>query len=69
MCSYALITMLAEALNLYVQTGPRDHLPMTIARVLMYLGTFSFIVFIRTCIVLRRYETKGVPNQQPTTRL
>jgi hypothetical protein len=61
MCSYAFITVLAEALNLYVQPAHREHLPMTIARLVMYLGTFSFIVFIRTCIRFRRYETEGTP--------
>jgi hypothetical protein len=65
MCSYAFITMLAEALNLYAQPGPREHSQMTIARVFMYLGTFSFVVFVRTCIVLRRYETEGAPNRRP----
>ena len=65
MCSYAFINMLAEALNFYVHPGPCEHLSMTIARVLMYLGTFSFIVFIRTCVVLRRYETEGVSDKQP----
>lgn len=57
--------MLAEALNLYVQPGSLEHLSMTIARAFIYLGTFSFIVFIQTCIVLRRYETEGTPNQHP----
>jgi hypothetical protein len=65
MCSYAFVTMLAEALNLYVQPGSLEHLSMTIARAFIYLGTFSFIVFIQTCIVLRRYETEGTPNQHP----
>jgi hypothetical protein len=65
MCWYAFIIMLAEALNLYIQPAPREHLSMTIARVFMYLGTFSFIVFIRTCILLRRNEKEGTPNQHP----
>jgi hypothetical protein len=69
MCSYAFITTLAEALNLYVQPGPREHLSMTIARVFMYLVTFSFIVLIRICIVLHRYETEGAPNQHPSVGL
>ena len=65
MCWYAVITLLAETLNLFVQPAPREHLSITMARVFMYLGAFSFIVFIQTCVVLRRYEMEGTPAQHP----
>jgi len=59
MCWYAVMTLLAETLYFVIQPVPHGHFPLIVARVLMYaFGAVSFFVFIRACIVLRRYETK-----------
>lgn len=57
MCWYATATLLAEALNLVIRPAPRGHFPITLAWVLIFVGVLSFIVFVRTVILLRRYET------------
>jgi hypothetical protein len=54
---YATMTLAAETLHMFFHTAPSGHLSTTAARVLTYLGVLSFIVFIRTCVLLRRYET------------
>jgi hypothetical protein len=59
MCWYGATTLLAEALHFFIQVAPPKHLPIAVARVLMYLGAFSFIVFVRACIDLRGYEAKN----------
>jgi hypothetical protein len=56
MCWYAVMTVLAETLHLLVQPAAQEHLPNTIARVLTYFGVLSFVIFIRACVMLRRYE-------------
>jgi len=54
---YASVTLTAETLYLLVDSEPSRHLPLSIARALMYVfGAVSSIVFIRACITLRRYE-------------
>jgi hypothetical protein len=58
MCWYAAIALLAEALNLLIHPAPHGRFPIILARVLMYLGAFSFIVFVRACVALRRLQTK-----------
>jgi hypothetical protein len=58
MCWYAVVSLLAEAIQFFLHLPADGHFPVTTARVLMYFGAFSFIVFIRACIVLRRYETE-----------
>jgi hypothetical protein len=57
MCWYATMTLLAEALHLLIKPAPHGHFPNAVARVLIYVGALSFIVFVRDCIELRRYET------------
>lgn len=56
---YVVITLLAETLYLIIHPAPSGHFPLIVARILMYLSAFSFIVFVRACIVLRRCETQS----------
>ena len=58
---YATMTLAAETLPMFFHTAPIGHLSTTAGRALTYLGALSFIVFIRTCLLLRRYET-STPN-------
>ena len=58
MAWYALATIFAEVIQHFVHLPADGHITITAARVLMYFGVLSFIVFIRACIWLRRYETK-----------
>jgi hypothetical protein len=59
MCWYSALTLLAEMLFFCIQPAPNGHFSLIVARVLIYLfGAASFFVFIRTCIAIRRYETK-----------
>lgn len=59
MCWYAGLTVLAETLYVFVQPPPRGNFSLIAARVLIYgFGVVSFMVFVRACITLRRYETK-----------
>ena len=60
MCWYAAMTVLAEVFHLLFQPAPVGHFPIMVARSLAYAGALSFIVFVRTCSVLRRYETAQV---------
>ena len=56
---YAVMTLLAEILYFWIQPAPRGHFSLIDGRLLMYsFGAASFFVFIRACIVFRRYETK-----------
>jgi hypothetical protein len=57
MCWYAVMTLLAEILHLLFQPTTVGHFPSTLARILAYSGALSFIVLVRTCSALRRYET------------
>ena len=62
---YALAAILVEVLRIFVPVAPRGHDPVIAARVIigarviMYLGALSFIVFIRACVILRRHETNA----------
>ena len=58
MCLYAAVTITAEALYFFSHPISNEHFSITTARVLMYFGLLTFIVFIRACIILRRLETK-----------
>ena len=59
MCWYAVTMLLAEILHFVIQPPPHGHFSLIAARFLMYgFGAASFFVFIRACIVLRRYEKK-----------
>ena len=56
MCWYAVTTLIAETLYFFIQSAPRGHFSVIVARILMYgVGAVSFFVFVRACIVLRRY--------------
>jgi len=61
---YALASIIVEVLRFFIHVPPRGVDPIVAerviigARVIMFLGMLSFIVLIRTCITLRRYETK-----------
>jgi hypothetical protein len=56
---YAIMTLLAEALHLVIHATPRGHFSVTVARVLTYLGALTFIVLVRACVQLCRYETRA----------
>jgi hypothetical protein len=60
MCWYAVATLLVEILHLLFQPAPLGHFPNILARSLMYAGALSFIVFVRTCTVLRSYEAAKI---------
>jgi hypothetical protein len=66
MCWYALATVLAESLHFLLRPAPWGHFSFTLARLLMYSGAGSFIVFVRYCIALRRAETEGHGSFRPT---
>lgn len=55
---YALVTIAAEVIQLRVQFPPDGHIPVSAARILMYLGALSLVVFIRASFALRRHETQ-----------
>ena len=55
-CWYAFVTVLAEAIHLFRPLPPDGHFSLTAARVLMYIGSISFIAFVRAYIFLRRQE-------------
>jgi hypothetical protein len=60
MCWYAILTLLAESLLLLFQPAPVGHFPNMLAHGLAWAGALSFIVFVRTCAVLRKYETMEI---------
>lgn len=62
---YATMTLAAETLHMFFHIVPTGHLSTTAGRVLTYLGALSFIVFIRTCVLLRRYETSAASFPVP----
>jgi hypothetical protein len=64
MCWYTVVTLLAEALFLLTRPAANEHFSIIVARVLMYLGFLSFVVFLRIVVVLRRYETGDNPLTQ-----
>jgi hypothetical protein len=55
---YALVTLFAELMQAIVHLPADGHFPISAARILMYFGFLSFVMFIRVCITLRRYEPK-----------
>lgn len=56
---YAVMTLLAEILYVWIQPAPRGHFSLIVGRLLMYpFGAASIFVFVRACIVIRRNETK-----------
>jgi hypothetical protein len=59
MCWYAVMTLLAETLYFSIHPASYGHFSITVARVIVYIGSLSFIVFVRACIALRRYETEN----------
>jgi len=60
-CWYTISTLLAETLNLLYSPVPPKHLSIALARLLAYVGAFSFVVFVRDCLKLRRYEQARTP--------
>jgi hypothetical protein len=60
---YVLTCIFAEITQHFVRLPPDGHFTVTAARVLMYFGVLSFVVFIRACISLNRYEkSKGADH-------
>ena len=58
MCWYAFASLLGESLHYFFHTAPWGQFSFTLARLLMYLGALTFIVFVRFCIALRGQETE-----------
>ena len=58
MCWYTVVTLLAEILYLVTRPEASKHFSIIVARVPIYIGLLSFIVFIRVVFALRRYETE-----------
>src|SRR5579864_1241864 len=56
MCWYAVMTLVGETLHVVFRTAQVEAFPNVLAQVLTYVGALSFIVFIRTCRVLRSNE-------------
>src|SRR5260370_40152130 len=61
MCWYTGATLLAEILHFLIHPAPWRNFSFTAARLLMYPAALSFIVFVRFCIALRRYEAENHP--------
>ena len=61
---YAAMTVLAETLHLLIRPTPYGHFPNTVARILTYAGALTFIVFVRVCTLLRRYETAEMASPE-----
>lgn len=55
---YGATALLSEVLQLFIHLPAVNHSSTIVARVLMYLGSLSFIVLLRACVVLRGFETK-----------
>jgi hypothetical protein len=65
MCLYALLTISAEVLDLFLHLPQDGHFSVTAARIMMYVGLICFIPFIRAYALLRRSETssfQGIPS-------
>jgi hypothetical protein len=58
MCWYTVATLLAEVLYLLTRPAASKHFSIIVARVPMYLGLLSFIVFVRVVFALRRHESE-----------
>jgi len=58
MCSYALLTVLAEILQQFHPLPSDGFFSITLARILMYIAFLSFIPLGRSYILLRRPEPK-----------
>ena len=65
---YAVMTLFAETLYLLIRPTPHGHLPNIVARFLTYVSALSFIVFVRTCTLLRRYETTTMASAEFVAR-
>jgi hypothetical protein len=63
MCWYGITALLAEILHLFIHGASAAQSSITVARILMYLGALSFIVFIQACFDLRAYEGKAERSQ------
>jgi hypothetical protein len=57
---YALMTLTAEGLHLYIHPAPYGHFPNTLAHGLTFFGALSFVVLIRVCRQLSRLEAEGI---------
>ena len=56
MCWFSAVTALAETLCFILHLIPHGHFPLTLPRVLTYLGALSFVILAKTCVALRRLE-------------
>jgi hypothetical protein len=56
MSGYGVACVIAEAVHFLLKPAPEPHSSVYAARIIMYSGGLSFIVFIRFCFWLRSYE-------------
>jgi len=54
---YAIMTFAAESLRFCLPPVRIGHCPAMFARALIYSGWISIVALVRTCILLRHYET------------
>jgi len=58
MCWYGAVIIIAETMYIFKTLPPYGHFPITLARVLMYVGFIAFIPFTQACVLLRRLESE-----------
>jgi hypothetical protein len=64
MCWYGLMTAGAEVLLALIKPAPARFVSHDVARIMIYGGALSFAVFIRTIMLLRRYENPQVSDME-----
>ncbi len=63
-CAYALLTVGAEIIQRVLHLPSDGSFPLTLARVLMYLGCISFIPFGRAYFILRNSEATNAATMR-----
>jgi hypothetical protein len=58
---YTLVTLIAEVIQYFLHLPADGHFPIVAARILMYFGFLSFVVFIPFCVAVRKYEVQKEP--------
>ena len=64
MASYLFFGILVEILHLVIRSAPAENCSFTLARIPMYVGASSFIVFIRACVQLKRIERTAATSNR-----
>ncbi len=62
---YATMTVAAETMHALFRAEPIGHFSTIAARVLIYFGALSFVIFVRTCALLRQYEASDAKLPAP----